>query len=71
MIFRILANAVSVVLLAAVVGALIDPAIVRAAVNHISDGLDELVDIGERLGQSSTGRQIAGQLSELAGRRTQ
>ena len=71
MIFRILANAVGVVLLAAVVGALVDPAIVRAAVAHVTDGLEELVEIGERLGQSSTGRQIAGRLSELAGRATQ
>lgn len=71
MIFRILAHSVGVVLLAAVVGAVVDPAIVRAAVDHISGGLEELVAIGERLGSSDTGRQIAGQLSELARRAAQ
>lgn len=71
MILRIVANAVAVVLLAAVIGALVDPSIVRAAVAHITGGLEELVEIGERLGQSSTGRQIAGQLSEIARRATQ
>ena len=71
MILRIVAHSVGVVLLAAVVGALVDPAIVRAAVEHISGGLQELVEIGERLGQSETGRQIAGQFGELARRVTQ
>jgi hypothetical protein len=71
MILRVLAHSVGVVLLAAVVGAVADPAIVRAAVEHITDGLEELVVIGERLGQSETGRQIAGQFSEQARRATQ
>ena len=70
MILRIAAHSVGVVLLATVVGALVDPAIVRAAIEHITGGLEELVEIGERLGQSDTGRQIGGQLSELAGRAT-
>ena len=71
MILRVLVHSVGVVLLAAVVGALVDPAIVRAAVEHITGGLEELVEIGERIGQSDTGRQIAGQFSELARRATQ
>ena len=68
MIFRIVAHSVGVVLFAAVVGALIDPAIVRAAAKNITGGLEELVEIGERLGQSDNGRQIAGQLSDMARR---
>ena len=71
MILRVLAYSVGAVLLAAVVGAVVDPAIVRAAVDRISGGLEELVAIGERLGQSETGRQIAGQFRELAGGATQ
>ena len=71
MIFRIVAHSIGVVLLAAVVGAVADPAIVRAAVDHVTAGLNELVEIGERLGRSETGRQIAGQFRELAGRAAQ
>lgn len=71
MILRALSHSVGVVLVAAVVGALVDPAIVRAAVEHVTAGMDELVEIGERLGQSDTSRQIAGQLYELAGRAAQ
>ncbi len=71
MIFRVLSHSVGVVLLAAVVGALIDPAIVRAAVEHLAGGLEELVEIGERLGQSDAGRQITSQLSSLARRMAQ
>lgn len=67
MILRIMGQSVGVVL-AAAVGAIVDPAIVRAAVEHVTAGLDELVDIGERLGQSETGRQIAGQFADLARR---
>ena len=67
MILRIMGQSVGVVL-AAAVGAIVDPAIVRAAVEHVTVGLDELVDIGERLGQSETGRQIAGQFADLARR---
>ena len=71
MILRVLSHSVGVVLLAAAFSALIDPAIVRAAVEHITGGLEELVEIGERIGQSDTGRQVAGQLPEIAKRVTQ
>ncbi len=71
MILRIVAHSVGVVLLAAAVGALVDPAIVRAAVDHVTAGLNELVEIGERLGKSEAGRQIAGQFAELARRAAQ
>ena len=58
MIFRIFAQAVAVVLLVAVVGALVDFEVVDVAVAHITGGLQELVDIGKRLGSGETGRQI-------------
>ena len=71
MIVRIVANAVGVVLLAAVVGAVIDPAIVRTAVEHITAGLVELVDIGERLGGSAFGQQIADHIRQFFSKATQ
>ena len=65
MIFRVVLNAVGVVLLAALVSNLIDPAILRVAVDHIAGGLQELADIGERVGQGETGRQLADALRNI------
>ena len=68
---RIIISAAAVVLLAAAASALIDPAIVRAVVEHIATGLQDLVKIGERLGQSTAGQQFAGQFGELVKSATQ
>ena len=65
MIFRVMLNAVGVVLLAALVSNLIDPAILRVAVDHIAGGLQELVDIGERVGQGEVGRQMSDAIRNL------
>ncbi len=58
MIFRIFGQAVAVVLLVAIVGVFVDYEVVDVAVAHITGGLQELVDIGKRLGSGQTGRQI-------------
>ena len=65
MITKLFAQAICVVLLAAIVSNLIDPAILRVAVDHIASGLQELVDIGERVGQGETGRQMADAIRNL------
>ena len=62
---RLIISAVCVVLLAAAASALVDPTVVRVAVDHISSGLQDLVKIGEQLGQSAAGQQFASQFGEL------